>query len=773
MQVVRSGVFAGNCTAEENSYSGVLVVLLNLTVTRAPEQYEGWFYVDDGSGEAAVGYDVGYHAWNSLGLAVGVHIPSLTAVAGAGYISPRDEDDVVTASPPPSPSPPPCPPEPSPPPPSPPPPSPPPPSPPPPPALYTTSITAIQASVNHTDGDCQSFNSTYDLQYVNTTGIVTAVNGEVGWVGVWLQEKSARYAGIFTTNYVDNTSAIGAHNLTVADLPRGTVVLVNAMVQEVHMWHLENSHQWVTVLERVVDMVVIGEAAEPAPLRVASGVFAENCTEELNAYEGVLVVLENVTVTQAPRKSGGWFYVDDGSGEAAVGYDVGYYAWDDLNLGLGAVIPSLTGVAGPGYVSPRDAYGECKSLPLALSPSPSSSMTRTAASATAYYLGDASITCVTLTIDNNSSAIPTSVDLEASDGTSDRLTWSFGASECSAAPCSYDLCGFSPEAYLVEGKAVYAAPEPSLTLTGAITVFYAPPPLPPSTQPIPLSHLHLLHPLPPPPPNPPPPLLTSSPKSLPTSLASSSSLVTAAALTSSSTSVSDSASSASASESSACGQACPSQRQPPLRQLGIGLHPGGWGALRGCGVVIASLMPGSVVVMAEVEFRGEVEVQHVDSFVAALDNTSSSIFDADFTSKYGTSTVLNVSTEYEPSSPPPPLPPLLPSPSPGSDSDDNASTAGIGAGAIIGIVVGVFVIVMCSVFGYFGYMRKRSAPLDSTQMELLGTQDLSSPAASPSPAGFQTNFIIGSANATRTINPIFMTPSPSTRQRDNSNIYNL
>lgn len=188
-------------------------------------------------------------------------------------------------------------------------------------------------------------------------------------------------------------------------------------------------------------------------------------------------------------------------------------------------------------------------------------------------------------------------------------------------------------------------------------------------------------------------------------------------------------------------------------------------------VVIVSILPGSVVVVAEVEFRGEVEMQHVDSFVETLENNSSSIFDANFTSKYGPSTVLNVSTEYEPSSPPPPSPPPLPSPSPSSDSDDNASTAGIGVGAIIGIVVGVFAVVMCSVLGYFAYMRKDSAAPDSTQMGLLDTQDLSSPTASPSPAGLQSNFIIGT-NASRTINPIFMAQSPSP-QRDDSNIYNL
>eukprot|EP00854_Cymbomonas_tetramitiformis_P012679 gene12679-14987_t len=453
------------------------------------------------------------------------------------------------------------------------------------------------------------------MQYVNTTGIVTAVNGEVGWVGVWLQdgvhvgsvdtalnlrgllalsgrsectrnvmrrEKSARYAGIFTTNYVDNTSAIGAHNLTVADLPRGTVVLVNAMVQEVHMWHLENSHQWVTVLERVVDMVVIGEAAEPAPLRgsamcqVASGVFAENCTEELNAYEGVLVVLENVTVTQAPRKSGGWFYVDDGSGEAA--------AWDDLNLGLGAVIPSLTGVAGPGNCTAEEnSYSGVLVVLLNL----------TVTRAPEQYEG-----------------------------------WFYVDDGSGEAAVGYDV-GY--HAWNSLGLAV-GVHIPSLTAVAGAGYI--------------------------------------SPRDEDDVLSFEAEYIEAMA-----------------------------------KEAGV----------PSADVVIASLMPGSVVVMAEVEFRGEVEVQHVDSFVAALDNTSSSIFDADFTSKYGTSTVLNVSTEYEPSSPPPPLPPLLPSPSPGSDSDDNASTAGIGAGAIIGIVVGVFVIVMCSVFGYFGYMRKRSAPLDSTQ----------------------------------------------------------
>ncbi|KAK3235575.1 hypothetical protein CYMTET_54230 [Cymbomonas tetramitiformis] len=108
----------------------------------------------------------------------------------------------------------------------------------------------------------------YDDQFVNITGIVTAVQGEVGWVGVWLQETSAQYAGIFTTNYVDNTSYIGAHNLTGADLPRGAVVQATAMVQEAYYFHERAGFIWWTVLSEVVDMVVVGVAEEPAPLQV-------------------------------------------------------------------------------------------------------------------------------------------------------------------------------------------------------------------------------------------------------------------------------------------------------------------------------------------------------------------------------------------------------------------------------------------------------------------------------------------------------------------------
>lgn len=132
--------------------------------------------------------------------------------------------------------------------------------------------------------------SPYDGETVSTTGVVTAVRDD--GAGYFIQNGTGEYAGV----YVYTGGSV--------DVSVGDRVRVTAPVTEYYgLTELDVSGEG--------SAEVLGSAEVPEPTVVESGAAASE------AYEGVLVAVEDAEVTATPNADGVWS-LDDGSGEMAV-----------------------------------------------------------------------------------------------------------------------------------------------------------------------------------------------------------------------------------------------------------------------------------------------------------------------------------------------------------------------------------------------------------------------------------------------------------------------
>ncbi len=187
--------------------------------------------------------------------------------------------------------------------------------------IPTVSIYDIQYVADPTTSDA----SAYQGQTVNVTGIVTAVNSS-GF------NISAPAGGAWNGILVYNNTA----NPTIGDEVtfNGQVVEYNTLTE------LSNINGFQTLSQ--------GNSVTPAVITTAQA--------STEAYEGVLVTVENVSVTQEPSTYNEW-YVTDGSGNAQIDDEYGYIP--DPAPSVGQVYSSITGIVDYKYgsfgISPRDA----------------------------------------------------------------------------------------------------------------------------------------------------------------------------------------------------------------------------------------------------------------------------------------------------------------------------------------------------------------------------------------------------------------------------------
>ncbi len=166
--------------------------------------------------------------------------------------------------------------------------------------------------------------SDYEGQTVNVTGIVTAVNSS-GF------NISAPAGGAWNGILVYNNTA----NPTIGD-----EVTFNGQVVE---------YNNLTELSNINGFQVLSQGNSVTPTVITT---AQASTE---AYEGVLVTVENVSVTQAPSNYNEW-YVTDGSGDAQIDDEYGYIP--EPAPSIGQVYSSITGILDYKYgsfgISPRN-----------------------------------------------------------------------------------------------------------------------------------------------------------------------------------------------------------------------------------------------------------------------------------------------------------------------------------------------------------------------------------------------------------------------------------
>jgi hypothetical protein len=162
---------------------------------------------------------------------------------------------------------------------------------------WATTIYEIQ--YNETDQgsgeDC--YPSPWYDQSVTFSGVVTHVGVSTGYADFWLQDPNdPMWSGVFV--YDDTIEPSVGDSLTLT-----------ASVDE---------YFGLTEIKDISDLTEhSSDNPPPQPVDVSTGDLAGGCNAVSEAYEGMLVRVRDVIVTQAPNSYGEW-YVDDGSGECQI-----------------------------------------------------------------------------------------------------------------------------------------------------------------------------------------------------------------------------------------------------------------------------------------------------------------------------------------------------------------------------------------------------------------------------------------------------------------------
>ena len=158
---------------------------------------------------------------------------------------------------------------------------------------------------------------------VTFSGVVTQVGVSSGYPDFWLQDPNdPLWSGVFIYD-------------TSIEPSLGDSLTITASVDE---------YYGLTEIKNISSFTAhTAGAALPAPVDISTGDLAGGCNVTAEAYEGMLVRLRNVTVTQATDQYGVWL-VDDGSGECQLDdYLFSYTA------GLGETYDSIVGIVHYSY----------------------------------------------------------------------------------------------------------------------------------------------------------------------------------------------------------------------------------------------------------------------------------------------------------------------------------------------------------------------------------------------------------------------------------------
>jgi len=202
-------------------------------------------------------------------------------------------------------------------------------------SLAGSSMAETIYEVQHNDTNQGSGDDCYPSPLVGNavtiSGIVTAVEPPP-YTNFWLEDPAN---GLWSGIYVyDNT----------VHPSRGDSVTITADVYEYYgMTELQN-----------ITSSTAHSSGNPLPdtIEISTGTLAGGCSATAEAYEGLLVKVRNVVVTQTADAYGQW-YVDDGSGACQI--EDGIYHYEP---GLGDQIGAITGVVTYSFdeyeINPRD-----------------------------------------------------------------------------------------------------------------------------------------------------------------------------------------------------------------------------------------------------------------------------------------------------------------------------------------------------------------------------------------------------------------------------------
>lgn len=152
-------------------------------------------------------------------------------------------------------------------------------------SIYDIQFTSSPGSGN----DC--YPSSYDGQTVTTSGTVTGIRSS----GFYMQSEAGAWNGIYVYDSSINPSV-------------GDALEIAAEVYE---------YYGLTELTTVSSFTINSTGNSVEYTDVSTGELANGCTETGEAWEGALVRLSNITVTELPDGYNQW-YVDDGTGPCQI-----------------------------------------------------------------------------------------------------------------------------------------------------------------------------------------------------------------------------------------------------------------------------------------------------------------------------------------------------------------------------------------------------------------------------------------------------------------------
>jgi len=180
--------------------------------------------------------------------------------------------------------------------------------------------------------DC--YPSEFEGQNVEVTGVVTAVRPDQDYPNFFFQDPNKKeWAGIFI--YIDK----GYSAPSVGDL----VILKGDIAEYYGMTEMKN----------ISSTTILSSGNEIEPVKLNAALISGSCSEWAEKYEGMLVRLVNVLVSQIADENGHWI-VSDITGSVII--DSYLYVGDFPKPELGTHYTSITGIV-------HYTYGEYKLMP--------------------------------------------------------------------------------------------------------------------------------------------------------------------------------------------------------------------------------------------------------------------------------------------------------------------------------------------------------------------------------------------------------------------------
>ncbi len=298
---VTSADLAGGCSAIGESYEGVLVRIDSVVVTQDLNEHSEWYVSDDGGATECQIDDKCFHYNPTVG-------ESLTYIIGVVHysyseyeINPRSIDDIGRLGGPPP----------------------------------FLSIYDVQFNnTNQGSGD-DCYPSPYEDSLLTITGVVTGITRNIGYDNFWLQDSAGCWSGVYI---FDNTISPSV----------GDSMTITGSISEYYGLTEVSVSEYETHTHGVSGFT---------PIALTADDLDDGCSTTGESYEGVLVRIENVVVTDTSGFTvhGEWYISDDGGAHQCQIDDMCFPYEPEIGDTLTSIIGVVHYSGGEYEINPRSA----------------------------------------------------------------------------------------------------------------------------------------------------------------------------------------------------------------------------------------------------------------------------------------------------------------------------------------------------------------------------------------------------------------------------------